>query len=231
MKFDKYGLLVREKLREPGHEIANLGDSCADTCRYAILTGELKTVPFQSFAVAHRGLRGFVRHPLLLDLPGREDWGVKGFTNDQLVPLLMCEALHGSWFGALLRISPPLFIPGTTKIIQPAVYTILFRQWWLLDLMNHIQGWLIALPFRWSDDKSEGTGFRSSKGKVQDYLTMICTTIFLCRLGRKAKLPRPVDECLEAVRLYRQGAKDYEPNAEWEIKVYEDALKAFGFKA
>ena len=104
MKFDSYGALVREAPRPPGHEIANLGDSCADTCRLFIVGGqipnsELPDWPVQRFRDPN--WKGWLRHPDLYALPGKEDWGTKGFTNDQLVPLLMAQYLDSN----LLRFS------------------------------------------------------------------------------------------------------------------------------
>lgn len=228
MKFDSFGCLVREKPREPGHEIANLGDSCADTCRLFIVGGqipnsELPDWPVQRFRDPN--WKGWLRHPDLYALPGKEDWGTKGFTNDQLVPLLMAQYLASPpWVRPDLFVSMG-FIKGTWKLAQPAVYAILWRQWWLLDLMNRAQGFLLGLPFRWSDDESEGPGFKSSKGKVQDYLNMVAIYVFLKKIGySKARLSRPLNECVEALILYRTGKLDPEPNWEWEMQFYLSAI-------
>lgn len=225
MRFDTTGSLVREAPREPGHEIANYGDSCADTCRLFIVGHKWMNdyhEPVSLFAAP--GRKGWLRHPSLHEIPGKEDWGIKGFTNDQLVPLMMAQLLYWNMQEDWTKYLSGPFIKGTWKIAQPAVYAILYRQWWLLNLMNHIQGWLLGLPFRWSDDKSEGTGLRSSKGKVQDYPTMIATTVFLNKIGYKARLPRPAKECIEALEAYRFNPKDFEPNAEWEIEHYRRAI-------
>jgi hypothetical protein len=218
MRFDSYGILVREKPREPGHEIANLGDGCADTCRAYILE------------VNHKGLhpvmrftdewQGFLRHP---ELKGIKDWDKKSFTNDQLVPLIMAQYLqHPAWVRSDLFVSCG-FIRGTWKLAQPMVYALLYKQWWLVDRLNRLQGWFLTLPFRWSD-RAQDVGFESIKGQVQDYPTMICTTVFLNKIGYKAVLPRPQDECLAAILKYRHDPADFEPNAEWEIDLYKKAL-------
>lgn len=225
MKFDHHGCLIREAPRPLEHEIANWGDSCADTCRAFILGHQWMNEfrePISVFGAPK--WNGFLRHPVLHDLPGKEDWGMKGFTNDQLVPLIMAQLLYWNLREDWTKYLSGPFIKGTWKLAQPAVYAILWRQWWLLDLMNRIQGRLLGLSFRWSDDKNEGTGFRSSKGKVQDYPTMICTTVFLNRIGYKANLPRPADECMAAIVKYRQDPADFEPNAEWEIDLFRKAI-------
>lgn len=220
MKFDDLGVLVREKERPIGHEIANLGDGAADTCRALILGKRATSVePIIQFT---DDWKGFLRHPSLKNIKG---WDRESATNDQLVPLIMAQYLTDpTWVRSDLFLSFG-FIKGTWKLAQPMVYALLHRKWWIVNLLNHIQGWLLTWSFRWSDDAHEGIGFKSSSGKVQDYPTMICTTVFLNRMGYKAVIPRPVDECLEAVRLYRQGPKDFEPNADWEIELYETALK------
>jgi hypothetical protein len=222
MKFDQHGCLVREKPREPGHEIANLGDSCADTCRALILGKRATSVePVIRFT---DDWKGFLRHPELKD---KRDWDRKSFTNDQLVPLIMAQYVdHPIWVRFDLFVSCG-FIRGTWKLAQPMVYALLLKQWWLVDKLNHLQGWLLTWSFRWSDDAHEGIGFKSSSGKVQDYPTMICTTVFLNRMGYKAVVPRPFNECLAAVIKYRQDPADFEPNSESEIDLYREALHKY----
>lgn len=222
MKFDNYGVLIREAPRPEGKEFANLGDSAADTCRAYILGQRWMADPFDpAMMFSAPGKAGFLRHP---DLADRKDWNAPDFTNDQLIPLMMAQDLYWGMRSHKIKWLSGPFIKGTWKLAQPAVYAILWRQWWLLDIMNRIQGRLLGLSFRWSDDKSEGTGFRSSAGKVQDYPTMICTTVFLNRIGYKAKLPRPAIECMAAIVKYRQDPADFEPNAEWEIELYRHAI-------
>lgn len=219
MKFDSYGILVREKPREPRHEIANLGDACADTCRAYILGARPNNLyPVIRFTDEWQG---FLRHP---SLRNTKDWDAKSFTNDQLVPLIMAQYLQDpAWVRPDLFVSCG-FIRGTWKLAQPMVYALLYKQWWLVDKLNQLQGWLLTRSFRWSDDAHEGIGFKSSSGKVQDYPTMICTTVFLNEMGYKAVLPRPQDECLAAILKYRHDPADFEPNAEWEIDLYKKAL-------
>lgn len=219
MKFDDCGVLIREKQRDPGHEIANLGDACADTCRAYIMGCPISYTLVLKFSA--KSWFGFLRHP---DLEGIKGWDHRDFTNDQLVPLMLAQLLQDPTWARNDLFAHFGFIKGTWKLLQPASYAILWRKWWLLDLINRVQGFLLGLPFRWSDDESEGAGFKSSKGKVQDYLNMIAIYVFLKRIGYPAKLPRPVDECVDAVTKYRQGPKDFEPNADWEIELYSKNL-------
>ncbi len=221
MKFDDFGLLVREKPRDPGHEIANLGDSCADSCRWAILS-QFIGEPFRiNLWLFQDDNVGYLRHPTLAN---KEGWNNRDVTNDQYVPLMMAACLLDWHIFARMKKDVGFFIPGTRKITHPAIFAIKYKQWWALALMNKIQGWLLTWSFRWSDDEHEGAGFKSSKGKVQDYPTMIATTVFLNKIGYKARLPRPAKECIEALEAYRFNPKDFEPNAEWEIDIYRKAI-------
>lgn len=69
MKVDCFKTLVREKPRPPGHEHANLGDSCAETCRMLILRQATKTWDDHGLAAAaFFSHLGFTRHPMLADI-------------------------------------------------------------------------------------------------------------------------------------------------------------------
>jgi len=221
MKFDDLGVLVREALRPEGDWWSNLGDACADTCRALILGKRATSVePVIRFT---DDWKGFLRHPRL---KAKKGWDRKSFTNDQLVPLIMAQYIdHPIWVRPDLFVSCG-FIRGTWKLAQPMVYALLFKQWWLVDKLNHLQGWLLTMPFRWSD-RPQDFGFESIQGQVQDYPTMICTTVFLNRMGYKAVIPRPHGECLTAILKYRQDPADFEPNSEWEIDLYREALHKY----
>lgn len=208
MKYDENNCLIRDAGTWPG----NCGDSAADTARLAIM-GSTKG-DLRQFIYAN----GFLRHPSLHSTWG----GIADFSNDQLVPLMLARILEKKPIDKAIRFP---FIFGTKTLAQPAVYAILWRQWWLLDLMNRAQGFLLGLPFRWSDDESEGMGFRSSIDKVQDYLNMIAIYVFLKKIGyQQARLPRPLNECVDALILYRTGKVDPEPNWEWEMQFYLSAI-------
>lgn len=222
MKFDQLGCLVREKPRESGHEHANLGDSCADTSRFLILKYAIGEKKIDHSLWRFVTYQGYLRHP---QLEFKDGWDRKDFTNDQLVPLVMAAWLRDRVLFDSLMDDVGFFIKGTKKITHPAVWAIKYHKFGLLRRMNEIQGWIMGFSFRWSDDEHEGWGFRSSKGKVQDYPTLICTHVFLSLLGWAGKMPRPVDDCVQAIRLYRHGPGDFEPNADWEIELYETALK------
>lgn len=219
MKFDQHECLIREKY--PEGEKANLGDACAETCRLYILGG---FQPRQTFVCTFSPIswQGFLRHPSLYGVPG---WGTEDYTNDQLVPLMMAQILQDPAWMRRDLFTHFGFIKGTWKLLQPATFAILGKHWRLLDWMNRLQGFFLGLPFRWSDDESEGAGFKSSSGKVQDYLNMIAIYVFLRLIGYKAKLPRPINECMKAVETYYLKGDDFEPNSEWIVDLYFRRLR------
>lgn len=197
MKLDHFNLVVREN--------GDTGDSMAETSRLSIL-------------IKHRDVRlwrfetpkGYKRHP---DSP----WPESDMSNDQYLPWLLATRIGGydAW----------VFIPGTRTLMQPATIAVKNKWWTVLNWLNIVQGWLLALPFRWSDDESEGRGFRSSKNKVQDYLNMIVIWYFLKQNGKRATLPRPARECYWAVWRYYARGHDPEPDSKWLRRLYFNALK------
>lgn len=224
MKIDSWGCFVREKY--PEGEKANLGDSCGDTCRAYVLgfsNPHLENGVYSTFRDYQND--GYLRHPKLMNVKG---WDSRDFTNDMLVPYAMATYLWSTNFFRMMSRDNGLFIKGTWKLLQPAAWALLNEKWWLLNKLNVFQGWLLGLPFRWSDDEHEGWGFRSSKGKVQDYLNLVAIFVFLKRIGQPATRPRLIDECLAAVKLYRTGPADFEPNSEWEFEIYRNALSTWG---
>lgn len=207
MKYDSLGCIVREKY-EPGHP-ANLGDSCAETCRAYLLgdeNGALTRFYFPFFIK-------FYRHPDLKDTIG---WDAADFSNDQMLPFLMALNLK-------FRMTIPfsLTIPGTKTIVSIGVLALMLKQYWLLNVANIIQGWLFNLKWRVGD----GFKIERSDGQVQDWLNYICTYVFLKRIGHWATLNQSRDRCMKAVRKYYLEGPDWEPNSQWIVDMYEQALK------
>lgn len=203
MKVDKTGSIVRDN--------GDTGDSMAETSRAVVFRPWRLDLLLGQF----RTEKGFKRHPM-------SKWPEADMSNDQLVPWLMATMTF-SWWGTLPKFG--LYIPGTKTLLQPAAIAIVWKQWWLLDLLNRAQGLLLALPWRWSDDDHEGRGIRSSSGKVQDYLNMIVIWHFLQRRGYHfAKLPRPPRECYWAVWRYYARGGDPEPNSKWIREMYFNVL-------
>lgn len=205
MKLDTLGCVVRERYPE-GH-IANLGDSCAESAR-AVILGDTRPSTF-----CFQFSLGYLRHPNLI---GVEGWGHEDFSNDQFLPLIMAYIIRN---GEAPK--PSLFIKGTRTLVSVGVLALMLRQYWLLNAANVMQGGLLSLKWRIAD----GGSLERSEGQVQDWLNYICTYIFLKRISRWATLNQSVDKCMKAVRKYYLEGEDAEPNAEWIVELYEEALR------
>jgi len=206
MKYDQLGCLVREKY-EDGHP-ANLGDSCAESSRAVILGDDRpNTLCFVDNI-------GYLRHPILRDVDG---WNHADFSNDQFLPLIMAFILRN---GEAPR--PSLFIRGTKTVVSIGVMALMLKQYWLLNVANIVQGYILKWGLSVGDDLSK---IESKEEQAKAYLNMICIWIFLKRIGKWATLPRPKDECLGAVVQYYQRGHDWEPNSQWLVDLYEKALK------
>jgi len=198
MKFDELGCLIREKY-EPGHP-ANLGDSCAETARHVILSGEPR--PLSQFVTS----AGFLRHPNSI-------WREDDTSADQVLPLILCRP----WYAKGFRIK----IPGTKTIMSAGLWAAWHKHYRLLNVVNIVQGWLFNIKWRIAD----GGKIERSEGQVQDFLNFICVYVFLKRSGKWATLNQSKEKCMAAVRKYYLEGPDAEPNAEWLVDLYEKALK------
>ena len=205
MKYDELGCLIREAEEFP----ASYGDSCAETCRALVLGA--KRGDWNEFVTR----KGYVRHPLLTNLEG---WNEEDFSNDQLAPLLMAIKLDG-W--SFFRRDSGRHIAGTNTLLNPATWALTRGHYRLLSLFNLFQGLLLSLPYRWQDKG----GFVSTEGESADWLNYVVTYVFLKRSGRWVTLLHSKERCLEKVRHYYQGGTDAEPNSDWLLKLYEEALK------
>lgn len=215
MKYDKFGCVIREKY-EPEFHLANLGDSCAETCRDGILGGVQGH--WGPFILANGA--GYVRHPLLEHVP---KWDAKEFSVDQALALFMFVRLKDPELFHQFQRDNTFFIRGTWTILSVGAWAVLREQWGLLERANQVQGWLLTKKYRWSDGKK---WFEKTEGQVQDYLNMICIHLFLKAIGEPTTLPRPVEECMAAVRKYYLFGEDAEPNSEWIVEMYRQKLGA-----
>lgn len=203
MKFDDMRCLIREKYLdgEPG----NFGDSLAETARHSILTGQ--PMPTEAFVTS----TGFLRHRLS---PWRED----DTSADQVLPAILAFKLQGINFGPMAW---PI-IKGTRTISPPGLWFAALEWWSSLNAVNIAQGWILQSPIHIGDDFSR---IESKEEQAKAYLNMICIWVFLKRIGKWSTLPRPKDECIEAVIQYYQKGHDAEPNSQWIVDLYEKALK------
>jgi hypothetical protein len=208
-----HGFLISETSEWPGSH----GDSCANTCRHAILDGhEVLASPFEFMAAG-----GYQRHPELKDT-----WGAWDFSNDQALPLLI----------RVLRIAKHNFIlddfkwkiPASKTWVSPGVWC-LARGWiFLFGLVTLAQCFLFKIPWRWDDEKQR---IARSEGHSADYLNMVVSLKFLRERGYWwiARLCwRVLDPWLVGGKVY-----DYfkpEPNCYWHRDLFLKEIRAWGEK-
>lgn len=185
MKFDSLGCMVMEQCEWPG----SAGDSCAESFRHKILAGECANSERNPFIIPN----GFLRHPSLID---REGWDVADFSNDQLLPMMLCKGVDPGF----------PFILGTRTLLSLGCILIKWRMYRLLNFINIVQGWI--LPGAESDESA-------------DYLNFAIIYIWLKRTGRWATLSVSPDLVMAKVRSYYKP----EPNSEWVVELYERNLK------
>ena len=210
MKYDRFSSLIREKY-EPEFHLGNLGDACAETCRAKILGS--RDGSWAPFILPNSD--GYLRHPLLAT--EGKGWDERDFSNDQFITLAMAMKLENSPWFSQLREDNRVFIRGTWTLLSIGSWCILRGQWALLEKANQLQGWLLTKKYRWSDEKK---WFDKVEGKVQDYLNMIIIHVFLLKMGKPSVLPRPVEECMNAIRAYYLDGEDFEPNSAWIVDLY-----------
>lgn len=209
---DEYGAIVRERY-EQGHP-GNYGDSMAETARYALLTGNQAQI--DALNVFETEL-GYLRHPHVGGL-----WPESDTPNDQFVPWLMALELFMPVYAARVRNENrfQLRLKGSKAYLQLGSLALIYQQYWLLFLVNALQGALLLLPWRIKDDG----GIERHAGQVQDYLNLICIHVFLRKRGGFSFLPAKKAVALAAVKKYYLEGPDAEPYSEFIVGAYEAAL-------
>ena len=225
MKIDSYGCMIMEEVEDPG----NVGDSCAETSRFAILCGFvdydgslLKKIRLSSFTSD----TGFLRHPNAPDGPPRskDSWRESDASSDQVLPLRMAASIgERTWLASMidLRIQKDHKVNPTTYA-APALIALCYGFLNVFQLMMVIQALIFKIPFRWDDSVG---GFRSSKGSSADYLNFFISMAFLHltkhRWGNSVVKKLVAKETIiEMIRHYYR----YEPNSSWLIEMYEHAI-------
>ena len=212
MKFDKDGCLVREKY-SPGSP-GNCGDSCAETSRASILK---HPADYRGLMFFIESDKGYLRHPSLFSMWG----GITDFSNDQFIALLMAMDIYYQSSARSMRSRNRWKILGTKTWLSVGSWALVCEWYWLLNAANIVQGWLLGLSFRWSDDGD----IEKSEGQVQDWLNFIVIYVYLKRRGKWATLNRSVADCLRAVHTYYLEGKDAEPNSQWLFELYQNELE------
>ncbi len=219
MKFDTYGCIVMERDNWPG----NIGDSCAETSRYAVLTGQ--SLPLSVFMTE----TGFVRHPTApASAPGSgENWREPDFTSDQALPLLMGFDLGRQGYPTLLVLARAKIInmgmrTAPTKLASIGVRCLVSANLQLLAASQVAQALIFKIPWRWSDDQRIKSWWKlvPNEGQYADYLNYYVTAVYLRRRGVMwANVVLDREKSLQMVRNYYAG----EPNHDWIIAAYEAA--------
>lgn len=207
MKIDKHDVLIIEKDGEPG----DLGDACAETCRYLVLAEYADSFPFGRpttlpFITSHGGLR----HP---DVP--ESWRESDFTSDQALPLRMANDNVGRRFALTTA-------PG--KLSSPGLFFLSLGMLRCLNLVNGIQGLLFKAPVRWNDG-NPGDLFEANDDSSADYLNWIVTACYLADNGIKPILNADKEHVRAKVHSYYSN----QMNVEKTLALYDLAIdKVYG---
>jgi hypothetical protein len=227
MKFDDYGLVVRELESDETQKgfDGNRGDSCAETFRWAHLVDYLGNR--QNLSAPYRAIsteKGYLRHPTT---PWRED----KFSFDQWVPLYL--AVHGRiWQQDCQKyIDSNWWRTGNNNFVSPLYFTARRRAAKKANSLSDLPllGMAIILrfsPIRWSDSKK---WFESTKNASGDYLNFLhlliqCETHGHTVVSKLAKWLTKKSTAMEKVIHYFLG----EPDA-FVVPLYEKALdKMYG---
>lgn len=119
--------MIEMQQNEPG-SLAAVGDSCAETCRAAILgCADLSFSGFQTPT-------GFLRHPRCANVP---QWDEADFSNDQLLPLMMATGLTDIGF---------LRTKGTKTFLALGPQLLRLRAYKTLACINYVQSLLRPSP-------------------------------------------------------------------------------------
>lgn len=215
MKTDSNGLIEMEHCAFPG----NVGDSCAETCRYISLVAFVfNSFEQQAFSKAIEMFLspvGVLRHP---KSPWRED----DTSSDQVLPLVVAADFCG--------FDLPGFVfktkTGNGDYVSPMLFAVQKRfkrkQYWFFDLSILAQCYVFKIPFRWNDEKKS---FEGSKGSSCDYLNLIISLIHSVKTKTETWPIKKAIKSLDKDVVF-QKVKDYysnEPNA-FVVSWYEKAI-------
>lgn len=177
MKFDENQLILSGADSSP----ADMGDSCAETSRYAHLLQKLNTeLPMD--LNAFRTESGYVRHPSPL-LP--VDWRESDFSSDQALPLYLAMRNTRYGFGAdemKRRIREAGWKTGNGDYVSPMFFALLVDSKLLINLTVAAQALMFSIPFRWSDSKKR---FESTNDSSGDYLNWFHASLYASPWIRK----------------------------------------------
>lgn len=184
MKIDSEGTVVFENEAFPEY----LGDSCAETGRLVVLTGDNSKVDLWSFVTAN----GFVRHPDApeIDAAGNS-WRESDFTADQFLYLMMAADLC---YTPLFDLCVARFEYVPLKAMSVGVRLLGKRAYTAMALAEMVQIQILnRVPWRWSDDGRVTSWWKFVKREnssvlpdsTVEYMCSFIMVIFLHRKGIK----------------------------------------------
>jgi hypothetical protein len=201
----------------------NIGDSCAETSRYAHLK-LLLGLPIDDVDLyAFISNSGFLRHPLAPaagEIDGKnESWRETDFTSDQGLPLFLAARKSDQSLARLIisRIHQDSYKTGNGDLVNPGFYALLTDTEWLLHVSTDVQALLLRFPYRWSDSKNR---FEENEESAADYLNWIHCAVYLSPCERKLI---PKDLLKAKVRKYYQP----EPNCQFLLDLYDQVIDQY----
>jgi hypothetical protein len=224
MKFDANGLIMMEQDTFPG----SIGDSCAETSRYATLD-KLLNSPASAQLTLFITSGGVVRYP-----SPPSPWGASDTSSDQVAPLIAACSLTDPPLAdeILSLIKDSGYRTGNGTFINPGMWAQMMRHQgsrvqWLWDLSVLGQAMIFKLPFAWNPNASANPNswFVSSANQTSGYLNFINFLAFAkakkwtwpCRLAVKVIGQK---KALNQVVTYYKP----EPNSAWLLNTYAIAV-------
>lgn len=222
MRTDQYGLILMEQTGFPG----NVGDSCAETFRYALLKQFLgQPLPEEEVLKAISNTettRGFLRHPT-------SPWRENDFSGDQWLPRFLAITPFKPFCAQMMivRLGVDGYRTGNGDPIAPILYAAVKRfgnnnQPTFFDVALLIQVPLFLLPFRWSESRG---WFESNKDSSADYLNWFIYLVH-CEIHGHSLWSKLSKRWMNPKRLIEKVTQYYkvEPNA-FVVPLYEQAVK------
>lgn len=220
MKFDQYGFIVMEQTGPPG----NVGDSCAETSRYVVLSlvasGVIPSINLTPFVTDV----GVLRHP---DYPLRES----DTSDDQESPLIAAAYFTNPALAnkVITQIVSAGNRTGNGQLIHPTSWSQIKRaqgskMMWLYDLAILGQALILKLPYHWDDGK---TSFEPTVDSSADYLNLINYLAFAYATHTFTWACKLVTKWISYDQAFDEVSNYYlpEPNDSMILKLYADAIQ------
>lgn len=208
MIIDSYQCIQMEQTNWPG----NIGDSAAETGRYAHLRMLLGEYQLDVNLNAFTTILGYVRHPT-------SPWREEDFSSDQATPLYLALQKYGNPEHDRMKrlVKNAGWKTGNKTLITPGFWAILNDQTWLLDLTIVAQELIFALPYRWSDSKK---WFERTTDNSGDYMNFIHMSVHAHKWVR----------WLVSKEVLKQKVREYykpEVNNQWIVDLYDQVIEKY----